>query len=107
LEKLFPKTNIGIALGLCHEKRKEASPGLNSRGLLHQCPGIASFYRKIPFKTGLLLRKWLQTLPLSEILKIEGIFLKLLVVNIRKVPIFADPIQKRIPLSIQYHGKSL
>jgi hypothetical protein len=107
LEKLFPSTNIGIALGLRHEKRKEASPSFNSRGLLHQYPGATGFYRKISFKARLLLRKWLQTLPLSKILKIEGIFLNLLLVNIRKVPIFADPIQKRIPLSIHHHGKSL
>jgi hypothetical protein len=104
---LLPNTNIGIALGLRYEKRKEASPCLNSGGLLHQCTGAAGFYRKISFETRILLRKWLQTLPLSEILKIEGIFLNLLVVNIRKVPIFADPIQKRIPLSIHHHGKSL
>jgi hypothetical protein len=39
--------------------------------------------------------------------KFEGIFLKLLVVNSRKVPIFADPIQKRIPITIHHHGKSL
>jgi hypothetical protein len=104
---LLPHTNIGITLGLRHEKRKEASPSFNSGGLLHQCPGTIGLYRKIPFKAWVLLWKWLQTLPLSKILKIEGIFLNLLVVNIRKVPIFADPIQKRIPLSIYHHGKSL
>jgi hypothetical protein len=39
--------------------------------------------------------------------KNRGIFLKIVVATIRKVPIFADPIQKRIPQSINYHGKSL
>ncbi len=73
---LLPNTNIGIALGLRYEKRKEASPSLNTGGLLHQCTGAAGFYRKIPFETRLLLWKWLQTLPLPEILKNKGIFLK-------------------------------
>jgi hypothetical protein len=39
--------------------------------------------------------------------KNQGIFLKIVVATIRKVPIFADPIQKRIPQSKYYHGKSL
>ena len=39
--------------------------------------------------------------------KNQGIFLKIVVATIRKVPIFADPIRKRIPQSRYYHGKSL
>jgi hypothetical protein len=61
---------------LHHEKRKEAGASLDIGRLLPQCSGTTGFYRKVPFETRLLLWKWLQALPLSKILKIEGIFLK-------------------------------
>jgi hypothetical protein len=59
-----------------HEKRKEARSSFDIGRLLPQCSGATGFYRKVPFKTRLLLWKRLQALPLSKILKIEGIFLK-------------------------------
>lgn len=49
----------------------------------------------------------MQTLPISKSVELKGIFLKCFVVNSQKVPIFADSLQKRIPITIDNHGKSL